>query len=307
MKYRCPFHKGGKESSPAFYVHVATGLAFCHACAKGWALPQVLKKLGAHAWQITAASKEIGPYEKKKKKTYAESITSFLPEELTGVLGGQCPNDLLEDGFSKDILREAEVGWDPHHSVPVYMIRDHLGRLRMVSGRFSDGYFFYGAKQLQPFFFEDTQYERPEKSDFLWNFHTLYPALFKGAGAENIIVVEGFKACLWLVQNGYPNTVALMGSYLSDEQATLLERVATTVIVFLDLDTAGKSGTIRAVERLKSTSRVRVASYPQENQKELLRDSHRPDEWGGKIQPDYLTKEGLDAALNTSKPYWRLR
>jgi DNA primase len=39
---------------------------------------------------------------------------------------------------------------------------------------------------------------------------------------EDIVIVEGFPSVWWLTQNGYPETVALMGNSCSEEQGKII-------------------------------------------------------------------------------------
>jgi DNA primase len=75
-----------------------------------------------------------------------------------------------------------------------------------------------------------------QKSQFLFNGHRI------AAPVDDLIVVEGFMSVFWLVQNGYPNVVAMMGSTCSAEQAALIRNLVTDgghVWAFTDGDQAG--------------------------------------------------------------------
>jgi DNA primase len=101
--------------------------------------------------------------------------------------------------------------------------------------------------------------------------------------ARSLIVVEGFPALWWLVQHGYRNTVALMGSDCSATQAELL--VARLLpdgccIVFTDGDDAGgrgaadvflKVGTQRRVRRVPLAANRQPTDCPKAELAELLR------------------------------------
>jgi len=285
LRYLCPFHK---ETSPSFYVSAATGVSFCHACNKGRSFPQLLKDLGADYRFITAATKFILPHKKSaSKKALASQPVVPLPEELMGVFRW-CPGELLAAGFDKDILRVYEVGFDLIHNCPVYPIRDHLGRLVAISGRFENSYMLYGPTHLQPFL-ENPPKGKVNKSWFLWNLHNIYPEVFHLGGTGPVILTEGFKACLWCIQHGYPNTVALMGSYLSDEQTEMLLTLGSDIILFLDQDTAGQNGVERAIKALKESRQVRVAKYPR----------------SGKLQPDALNQAEITEAIEASQLSYR--
>ena len=268
-KYRCPFHKGGMERRPAFYINSSNGLAFCHRCNQGWNLLSLLKNLGCgHRIRDTVATMlEEMPLPVKQRRHL-----QILPEELIGIFG-EPPPDLLAHGFSQEVLLGHEVGVDPRRGWPIYPIRDHLGRLVGISGRAPDHrkYHFYGAEDLTDF--ADLASYRPvPKSQVLWNFHRIYPRGFHSTDVGQIIVVEGFKAAMWVEQCGYRDVVAVFGSYLSDEQATLLNRIEAEVIVFLDQDPAGQQAVGRFVDKLGDEHTVRVVSYPR----------------AGKLQPDDL-------------------
>jgi len=102
----------------------------------------------------------------------------------------------------------------------------------------------------------------------LWNYNRVYPRLL-GVSDPNVTVyiVEGFKACLWMLQAGYMNTVALMGSYISDRQQMMLHRVNANVVLFLDNDKAGREAAVWVGELLWKPmhGKVSVVQYPKED------------------------------------------
>ena len=70
-------------------------------------------------------------------------------------------------------------------------------------------------------------------------------------GAEYLILVEGARERMKLWQEGFPNTSAILGSYLSDEQMKLLGRLSPQrVILMFDGDDPGVDMTRRIAERL---------------------------------------------------------
>ena len=117
---------------------------------------------------------------------------------------------------------------------------------------------------------------------FLWRWEKVYPGVYYSQDNPGpVYVAEGYKACLWLVQQGYYNTVALMGTGLSDTQQMFLERLGTNVVLCLDNDRWGRVGTSKIGYRLRGMD-VSVMRYPCP---EL------------KLQPDDLNKTELDEAL----------
>ena len=114
------------------------------------------------------------------------------------------------------------------------------GRLAAVSGRNLFGepkYQVYENEYREAF----PQY-RPRPKDHLWNLDRLYAGL-KGDGIDRLFIVEGYKACLWLVQHGYP-AVATMGTGMTEEQTKIISMFDIPLVLFLDNDEAGKKATI---------------------------------------------------------------
>ena len=78
---------------------------------------------------------------------------------------------------------------------------------------------------------------------------------------------------------GFP-AVALMGSTMSRRQADLAAQHFSEVVLLLDGDDAGRSGTRKAIETLRSRAEVKVGWIPDGNQPDEL----EPDEIKGLIQ-----------------------
>lgn len=91
--------------------------------------------------------------------------------------------------------------------------------------------------------------------------------------SQPLLVVEGVFDCLNLVQLGYPRTVALLGSSLSERQEALLREAAGprgAILLLLDADAAGRKGAADAAGRLCRFCTVRIIdigeSHPQPEQ-----------------------------------------
>ena len=66
------------------------------------------------------------------------------------------------------------------------------------------------------------------------------------AKASEVIVAEGYTDVIALHQAGLRNTVGLMGTAMTDEQVGELARLAPTVLLALDADSAGQEAMLRA-------------------------------------------------------------
>jgi len=106
---------------------------------------------------------------------------------------------------------------------------------------------------------------------------------------EPVIITEGYKACLWIIQAGWTQTVALMGSFLTQIQRSILDRMGgNELVLFLDNDAAGIAATERIGKSLKRSAKVTIAEY---------------QPWAK--QPDDFNKAGLQHALDNRKGFWK--
>lgn len=285
----CPFHRkadGSMERTPSFALSLSKGVYFCHACEESGNLYTLLRHLGHtrddieydYRRLIDAASRNIPPDPDPLRPGIVS--TEPIPEKLLGLFD-YCPVSLEEAGFTEETLRRFDVGFDKEHMRITFPLRDIRGNLVGISGRSvlssSSRYKIYSS--------EYATWDMPprkgwDKRTVLYNAHAVMPAVYYFTGTVEVFVVEGFKACMWLVQHGMTNTVALMGSYLSWEQKWILEAMGAVVYLFLDNDSSGHKGTEQAAQTLQRSIKVRIATYPQR-----LKNI--------KAQPDDLTAEEL--------------
>lgn len=294
---RCPFHKGGQERKPSFAVNVEKGLFNCFTCHERGTLRQLLKKLNVSDSAIDAETKVLQPFLERQQALFkVEKANLFsnrdpfkadfpLPESILGVYD-LCPTKLLADGFRQDVLQKMEVGYDRENNRIMYPLRDMYGNLAGFSGGVTEltkfqhpKYKVYQGKRkgldgrfIPSDFGEwfDKEQElsgyRCENHDFIWNFHRLFERRMSEPNGR-VYVVEGFKACLWMIQSGFENTVALMGSYISERQQQMLHMLGWPVVLFLDNDQAGIKATEEVGDRLwrPMYGRVSVVPYPEED------------------------------------------
>lgn len=304
----CPFHKGGQEKKPSFYIHLDSGLYYCHTCHAKGTFVQFLKAMGVPSSGVDLVLEETRkqPWNKVKKDTTqgAGYGDHFLNESILGVFQ-YCPTDLVSAGFDPKVLKRLEIGFDREEMRIIFPIRDLDGRLVGLSGRSVCGddkrYKVYKAMDILRFAPDDPEvrarYERYDikNHNFLWNAHNVYPLAFFGE-LDTVIIVEGFKACIWLIQHGVDNTVALQGSRMTQAQERILSRLGGTVILFLDNNQAGKDGMMDAGRRLEKLGlRTLCVKYPS-----------WCDEY---TQPDNLDQPAILGVLDaaTDWHFWRSR
>ena len=100
------------------------------------------------------------------------------------------------------------------------------------------------------------------KSKMLYNINRL-KKLRRAGGLKEVIMVEGYMDTISLHQGGFKNVVASMGTSLTQEQARLIKRYCSTVLISYDGDSAGQKANMRGLEILKSEGiDVRVVPLP---------------------------------------------
>ncbi|HMJ02680.1 MAG TPA: DNA primase [Conexibacter sp.] len=83
------------------------------------------------------------------------------------------------------------------------------------------------------------------------------------ARAGTIVLAEGYTDVLALYQAGIENAVGIMGTSFTDEQASVLERTARTLVLALDADGAGQEAMLRAARVAEGRSlELRVVALP---------------------------------------------
>lgn len=297
---KCPFHKGGEERKPSFSIDVVNGLWHCFTCQRGGNIYTLLKELSVPAQTIDSELAVIRPLMEKQREMWAvERENRFvnrdpfksdyvLPEALLGVFEFM-PHQLVNDGFDPDLLHKLEIGFDRNNQRIMYPLRDIYGNLagfsggitphtlryrdqkyRVYEGRRKDSNGRWVMSDYGGWFDEQFPDYRIANHDFLWNGEKVYPRLLSMSDrGATVFVVEGFKACMWMLQCGFWNTVALMGTAMSDRQQQVLHRLGCTVVLFLDNDDAGMDATDKVGNLLWKPmyGRVMVVPYPEEDEK----------------------------------------
>lgn len=294
----CPFHKGGGEQTPAFYVYVGPethdkrpGAAYCHACNEGWTYTGLLYKLGAARGVIDIIRQQELELRRARKRSFLYDLNFDVPELPEQVLAvfDYCPVSLLGAGFEKDILRNNDIGFDRDRQRVTFGLRDHHGSLVGVSGRTvideEPRYKIYKSE-----FYSVCPGYNLDKSKILWGLDKFYLTRLHRKTSGPVVICEGFKAAMWVKQAGYPHVVATIGSSISQAQRVLLQRVTSDAVLFFDNDAAGIKATWRNARTLGGID-VRVANY----------GTSQP------VSPDDLAPDRVREVIETAlpAPVWR--
>jgi len=293
----CPIHgEDPKTSKRSLSVNTETGQWFCFAGCGGGALFSFLKN-------VTTATKAERAFEKVKRSLKKPGVRKATPLSRDGVglfrtehpiperilgLFDWVPEELIEEGFEEWVLQDNDIGVDQDRNRITFPLRDVDGYLAGISGKRLSGdgpkYKIY-TTELEELGYRGQDLD-PRK--LVWRCDRIYPAFLAEGPKPTTYVTEGFKACLWMVQNGYPTTGAILGSTATDEQLRFLEHLGGTVVLCLDNNEAGLLGTLRSGYKLRGKTRVRVIRYPSDDPK---------------LQPDDLSPDELTAAVDNAIPF----
>ena len=191
---------------------------------------------------------------------------------------GFSAQDLVTAGLAR--RREGRVE-DAFRGRIIFPLADRRGRVLGFAGRAL-------REGQQPKYLNTSENQAVgfHKGELLYALHRARTPAMK---AGRFVVVEGYTDVLALHQSGVTESVAIMGTSLTDHQLEELTRVQGTVFLALDADNAGKNATSRASRMAgERQTDLRVVAMP-----------------GGRDPADIVTQDGpeafrklLDSALN---------
>jgi DNA primase len=277
LVFLCPFHE---EKTPSCSMNMNTGMFHCFGCKKGGSLSRFLSLLGAERIDYDIK------FDIKKEEVFRDKV--IINEGVLSYFQYQ-PKILIEQGFDEELLWSYKIGFHIERKRNIFPIRDEFGNLLGVSGGSICGgspkYKVYrGCYSVNSIcvasdygsWFDEMypEYGTFDKTPYLWNFHRVVKEDY-----TSLIIVEGFKAALALIQKGHLNVVALMGSNLSDEQLKTLKRYRIDILLMLDNDLGGQTGTKICIKKMFEYLPLFKVNYESK-------------------QPDDLTKDALDRAIS---------
>jgi DNA primase len=157
--------------------------------------------------------------------------------------------------FSGDLLRDSSDGppYETFRNRLMFPIRDPLGRVLGFGGRtlVDDRAKYLNTRQGELF----------DKGRGLFAIDLARDAIRASGRA---VLVEGYTDCIALHQAGFAETVATLGTALTEAQVELLRRYGQELILLFDSDSAGESAAERAIRlALPRGLTVRLARVPE--------------------------------------------
>ncbi len=160
-------------------------------------------------------------------------------------------NYMLKKGYTKEELVDANLArrsqknpnniYDNFRNRIMFPIIDVKGNVIAFGGRVMDD---SKPKYLNT---SDTMVYKKSQGVFALN-------LAKKSGRDSLILCEGYMDVIALHQAGFTNAVAGLGTALTGEQAQLLSRYASEILISYDADEAGQKAATRALGIFKNTT-----------------------------------------------------
>jgi DNA primase len=298
MKGLCPFHK---EKSPSFQVDTEQGYFYCFGCKAGGDVFSFVQRTENLSFgdSLRKLAERVGVQveakygERSNRDLYDVNAfaLAYFREHLTGAAGEAALAYLRRRGLTDATIEAFEIGFAPdgwdgllkHARVKglterqlleagllienpesgrvydrfrarvMFPIRDHLGRLVGFGGRVLD--------DSKPKYLNTPETDAFRKGELLYGLDKARAGL--GSGAE-LTVVEGYMDVITMHQHGFTGAVASLGTALTAEHATLLERLgAQSLVLLFDRDEAGLKATLSGLDQvLGAKFRVRATSVP---------------------------------------------
>ena len=281
----CPFHQ---DHSPSMSVSREKQMFKCFSCGaagnvfkfvsdyENISFIEAVSKVASKVGIPLTITGDYKPKEKFQKEYDVMNLTTlFFQNNLNTSLGTKAKEYLSQRGLNEEMVKVFDIGLAldkntlyqflnkkkiapedmvslglvnqsglAYHDVFVnriiFPIHDASGHVVGFTGRVYDG--DYTPKYLNS---KETAIFR--KGNILFNYHRARDAIRL---QKKVIIVEGNMDAIRMYVSGFQNTIALMGTSLTKEQVSLIEKLRVPVILMFDNDEAGKTATVKNGEIL---------------------------------------------------------
>ncbi len=180
---------------------------------------------------------------------------------------------LMKEGFSENDLLEAGLlarrdngeTYERFRARLMFPIRSSKGKVVAFGGR------LLVPSENAPKYLNSPETGVFKKREVMYNLDTALP---RARETGQIVLVEGYMDVVSLVQAGFTNVVATLGTAVSDEHLQLLWRVVDSPIACMDGDAAGQRAMLRLAElafpKLMPGKDLRIAVIPGGNDPDSL-------------------------------------
>ena len=293
----CPFHN---EKTPSFSVSEDKGFYHCFGCGEhGDIISFVMKSENI---DFKAAIKELAdmagmklPEIKQKTKEQIEAEENYIQitetatkkyQELLFTESGKHALEYIKRrGFSDEMIKKYRIGYAPKNNI-ISSLFNNIKHEKLVAtglvriGEFGPYDFFrdklmfpifnahnqvvaFSGRSLdgsEPKYINTTDTELFHKRQTIFGFNFARDAIHR---ANRSIIVEGQIDAIQMQNHGFPETVAPLGTALTEDHIAILCKSNRNIIFCFDGDAAGQKAAVRAcalvLPFLRDTSDVKFA------------------------------------------------
>ena len=306
IRAKCPFHES-KSSHRSLLVNLSTGWFRCFGCDARGRVSNLLERLGVEA----ESALEGVEFKSFNKDQFIKEVNTYhiLPEAVLDCYDKPSSKDVKEhlNGFTPDFLAEHDVRIDRARRRILFFVRDRRGALVGCSGRT-----MVKGKEPRYLVYRDEFANIVPGYQFRNRIHLYGLHDWGGEHLESdedapLILVEGFKGCLWLKSlSNKINVAAVMGSGLTYAQKHILLSgdYKAPFYIFFDYESGhqvpnerGACHAYSAANALwreaQNSQRVKVVG----SEKNFSLICQYPEDAKAGISPDDLTKPQIKEAV----------
>ena len=293
----CPFHN---EKTPSFSVNEDKGFYHCFGCGEhGDIISFIMKsenvdfktaitELAAQAGLKMPDYKPKPAAQVEREETYyqiMESACDVYQKKLYEPEGNIALEYIKKRGFSDDMIKKYRIGYAPKNNIIANKFinakQDNLLSTGMCRRGEYGMYDFFRDKLMFPIFnahnqivafsgrsldgsepkyINTTDTELFHKRKTIFGFNFARDAIHR---ANRSIVVEGQIDAIQMQCHGFPETVAPLGTALTEDHIAILCKANRNIVFCFDGDAAGQKAAARAcdivMQFLRDTSEVKFA------------------------------------------------
>jgi DNA primase len=279
----CPFHQ---ENTPSFYVHPAEQYFKCFGCSVGgdvFKFLQIYHSISFPEARQVLADRAGIPTDSASRRSPRSPRSAVLEvnrwaadrfrEQLSGPAGSRAREYVASRGISKGMVEAFQLGvapdafsflasaatraglpadvlvsagllkpgsdgrpYDAFRNRLIFPILDPVGQVLGFGGRTlgDDPAKYINSSETAVF----------SKRKVLYGLHLTREAFKRGRA----ILVEGYTDVIMAHQNGFAETVAALGTSLTEDHARVLQRYVPKVVLVFDGDEAGAKAAERGID-----------------------------------------------------------
>jgi DNA primase len=175
---------------------------------------------------------------------------------------------LIDDLIEGNILAKGKnIFYSPFEERILFPITDHVGNICGFGGR------IFKSGDLRAKYYNSKESDYFNKGSLLFGLENAKKQI---QVAQKVFLVEGYIDCLAMVEHGFRNTVATLGTACNAEHLKLLSRYANHLSLVYDGDKAGQQAVLRIAKLCwDQTIELTVVPLPaQEDPASLLQKGH---------------------------------